>query len=85
MCIRDRLKLCRLVKEELPRIKQPALIFESREDHVVHPSNASYILEHIGSSGKELIWLENSYHVATLDFDKELIFEKTAQFMRQHS
>jgi carboxylesterase len=79
------LKLCHLVKEELPRIKQPALIFESREDHVVHPSNAPYILEHIGSSGKELIWLENSYHVATLDFDKELIFEKTAQFIRQHS
>ena len=79
------LKLCRLVKEELPQIKQPALIFESREDHVVHPSNAPYILEHIGSAEKELIWLENSYHVATLDFDKELIFEKTAQFMRQHS
>ena len=79
------LKLCSLVKEELPRIKQPALIFESREDHVVHPSNADYILEHIGSAEKELIWLENSYHVATLDFDKELIFEKTAQFMRRHS
>lgn len=77
------LKLCRLVKEELPLIKQPALIFESREDHVVHPSNAAYILEHLGSTDKELIWLENSYHVATLDFDKELIFEKTAEFMRK--
>ncbi|WP_461369402.1 alpha/beta hydrolase [Candidatus Darwinibacter acetoxidans] len=79
------LKLCRLVNDELPRIKQPALIFQSREDHVVHPSNAPYILEHIGSAEKELVWLENSYHVATLDFDKELIFEKTAQFMRRHS
>ncbi len=79
------LQLCRLVKEELPRIRQPALIFAAREDHVVHPSNATYILEQIGSSEKELIWLENSYHVATLDYDRELIFEKTAQFMQQHS
>ncbi len=79
------LKLCAVVKEELPGIKQPALIFESREDHVVHPSNATYILEHIGSAEKELIWLENSYHVATLDFDKEFIFEKTAEFIRRYS
>lgn len=79
------LKLCRLVKGELPRIGQPALVFESREDHVVHPANAVYILEHIGSAEKELIWLDNSYHVATLDLDKELIFEKTAHFMRQYS
>lgn len=79
------LKLCAMVKEELPGIKQPALILAARDDHVVHPSNAPYILEHIGSSEKELIWLENSYHVATLDFDKEIVFENTVQFMRQHA
>lgn len=83
--LEEMLKLCRLVKEELPRIKQPALIFAARDDHVVHPSNATYILERIGSLEKELIWLENSYHVATLDFDKEIIFERTAQFMQQHA
>ena len=40
------LKLCRLVKEELPQIKQPALIFQSREDHVVHPFQCSL---HLGA------------------------------------
>lgn len=79
------MELCAMVKEELPEIKQPALILAARDDHVVHPSNAPYILEHIGSAVKELIWLDNSYHVATIDFDKEIVFENTAQFMRQHA
>lgn len=78
-------KLCRMVKKELPLIRQPALIFESREDHVVPPSNAEYIRQKLGSADKELVWLENSYHVATLDYDKELIFKRTAQFMRRLS
>ena len=77
------LKLCGLVKGELPSIKQPALIFAARVDHVVHPSNAPYISEHLGSAAKELVWLDNSYHVATLDYDKEIIFSRAADFITQ--
>jgi carboxylesterase len=76
--------LLKKVKSRLPDIKQPALIFQSREDAVVPPVNAPYILENIGSPQKELIWLENSYHVATLDFEKEMIFEKTVEFINSH-
>jgi carboxylesterase len=31
----------------------------------------------LGSQEKELVELTNSYHVATLDHDAELIFERT--------
>lgn len=76
------LHICKMVKEVLPQIKQPALIFGAREDHVVPPVNPPYIFEHIGSEQKELIWLENSYHVATLDYDKEIVFERTAALIK---
>ena len=79
------LKICRLVKGELSSIKQPALIFAARQDHVVDPANASYIRDHLGSAEKELVWLENSYHVATLDYDKETIFSRTAEFITRTS
>lgn len=69
----------------LPRVKCPALIITSREDHVVPPRNGELILNAISSEEKELFWLENSYHVATLDNDKELILEKTLEFIRKHS
>lgn len=78
----EMLKLCKRVKEALPEIRQPALIFGAREDHVVPAVNPPYILEHLGSEKKELVWLENSYHVSTLDFDKEIIFNRSAAFIK---
>lgn len=69
----------------LPRVKCPALIIHSREDHVVPPSNGPHILEAISSEEKELLWLDNSYHVATIDNDKDLILERTLSFIRSHS
>jgi carboxylesterase len=72
-------------RDLLPRVTCPTLIFQSKDDHVVHPDNAPFIYKNIGASDKELIWLENSYHVATLDNDKELIAEKILEFIRKNS
>ncbi len=77
------IKFLRVVKNELPYINQPVLIFASQEDAVVSPQNALYILNNIGSPSKELVWLEDSYHVATLDYDKTLIFEKVLKFINE--
>ena len=44
----------------------------SPQDHVVEPGNSDILAE--GVSGPvERVTLERSYHVATLDYDKELI------------
>jgi carboxylesterase len=37
-------------------------------------------MQRVGSAQKELVTLSNSYHVATLDYDAELVFERTLQF-----
>ncbi|MEW5722058.1 MAG: alpha/beta fold hydrolase [Thermodesulfobacteriota bacterium] len=79
-------QMTRLLKEargKLARVRQPALIFQSREDHVLPPRGAVYIFERIGSAQKELVWLDNSYHVATMDYDRELISDKTLAFIRE--
>ncbi len=77
-------RLLKAMREELPRVNVPALIIASREDHVVaEPANAEYILASIGSKNKELLWLENSYHVATLDNDAEIIFERAGEFIKR--
>ena len=69
----------------LPSIITPALILQSTEDHVVPPENGPHILEKLGGEDKELVWLENSYHVATLDNDADLIADRTAaRFIRDH-
>ena len=55
-----------------------------RRDHVLSPENGPHLLEKLGSEDKELVWLENSYHVATLDNDADLIAERTTRFIRDH-
>ncbi|MBC7247641.1 MAG: alpha/beta fold hydrolase [Actinobacteria bacterium] len=78
-------ELMRITRRDLPRITAPILIFTSREDHVVPPTNGPYLLEHVSSTDKELVWLENSYHVATLDHDRELIIRRCVEFIRRLS
>jgi carboxylesterase len=79
------IQLGQSAQQKLPSISTPVLIFTSRQAHVVHPGNSSLILETIGSAEKELVWLERSYHVATLDYDRDIIFERSAKFIEQHA
>ena len=81
--IRHLYALMAVTRELLPRVVCPTLVFQCRDDHVVLPDNAPYILEHVGAADKQLVWLEDSYHVATLDNDKELIAAKTLQFIQE--
>ncbi len=77
-------KLVNIVRFDLKKVTQPTLIFKSRGDHVVPLDNAEYTMNHISSKDKQLVWLENSYHVATMDFDKDLICEKSIEFIKKH-
>jgi carboxylesterase len=82
--IRQLYALMSVTRELLPRVKCPILVIQSRDDHVVVPENAPYIIDNAGAEDKRLLWLENSYHVATLDHDKELIAQETLKFIRSH-
>ncbi|MCX8033437.1 MAG: alpha/beta fold hydrolase [Thermoleophilia bacterium] len=73
--------LVRAVRRDLAAVSCPILIFSSPEDHVVPPQNQQEIYETVSSQIKKLIELPNSYHVATMDNDKELIFSEVLKFM----
>ena len=77
------LQFQRRVRADLGRVSIPTLVFTSRADHVVDPSNSTLVLEGIAAADAEQMWLERSYHVATLDYDAELIAERTAAFVRR--
>jgi carboxylesterase len=73
------------VRANLSAVRAPALLFVSRQDHIVKTVNTQMIADGISSREKEVVWLERSYHVATLDYDKEIIFERSAAFFRDHA
>jgi carboxylesterase len=71
----------RTVVDDLSVIKQPVLLFRSREDHVVPASSSALVLDRISSTDAEEVVLEESFHVATLDNDAPMIFERTLSFI----
>lgn len=81
--VKEILKLMEDVKNNLGRVSCPALIFVSEEDHVVPPLNSQLIYEQISSEDKELYYMADSYHVATLDNDQGAIIEHTLAFIER--
>ncbi len=69
----------------LGQITAPTIVFRSSVDRVVPESSMDILSDRIGSTDYEVIRLENSYHVATLDNDAAQIFERSAAFFREHA
>lgn len=65
--------------DDLAKITCPVLLMTSRQDHVVDPHNSDIVAERV-SGPVERMSLERSYHVATLDYDKDLIFGRAVEF-----
>jgi carboxylesterase len=72
------------LQAELPRIACPVLLMTSPQDHVVPPANSDHLASLVAGP-VERVTLERSYHVATLDYDKDLIAERAAVFVRKVS
>ncbi len=67
---------------KLGGITCPVLIMTSPQDHVVDPA-ASDLLASAVSGPVERVTLERSYHVATVDYDAELIQQRAVEFGRK--
>ena len=77
----EALKMLRNTRKNLGAVTVPVQLFHSVEDHTLPVSNTEIILSEIGSKDKTRIELVNSYHVATLDYDQELIFQNSLTFI----
>ncbi|MEO6652073.1 MAG: alpha/beta fold hydrolase [Ilumatobacteraceae bacterium] len=62
-------------------LTMPLRLFTSRQDHVVEPADSEYLVATYGGP-VEHSWLERSYHVATLDHDREFVVDETLAFIR---
>jgi carboxylesterase len=65
-------------------LAMPLLLFTSRQDHVVEPRNSEHLARTYGGDVDHR-WLERSFHVATQDYDRDLIRDAAVQFARRHT
>jgi carboxylesterase len=67
------------LSHEYEQMRMPLLLMNSPQDHVVEPAQAEFLADRYGGP-LERITLHRSYHVATQDFDKDLILEAATEF-----
>ena len=79
------LLMLKIVRKSLSKITIPVQLFHSVEDHTLPVSNTEIIMGELGSVNKSRIELVNSYHVATLDYDQELIYQNSLTFIQANS
>jgi carboxylesterase len=78
-------QLWKLANADLGKISTPMLVLTSRDDHIVEPANSEHLIAKAGSADKQHIWLDDSFHVATLDNDLPRIIDQSLAFVRTHS
>ena len=71
------------VLNDLPEINAPALLIHSTQDHVIDYKSSEYIYDKISSKQKNLITCNESYHVLTLDLEKNLVLEEITKFIAE--
>jgi carboxylesterase len=75
-----------LVRPRLVRLTQPAMLIHSRHDHTCpFGKNVEFVMANLGSARKKLIVLEQSYHVITVDTEKEKVASEVLGFIRELS
>lgn len=72
--------LIKSVKRRLKKVTAPALIIHAVEDDVSTMRSADFVADHIGSDKVVKIALHDSYHMITLDNEREYVADETVKF-----
>jgi carboxylesterase len=72
--------LVQRVKDEIAKIKQPTLIVHPREDDRASLRNVSFLQDNLGGPVHTVV-LDDSYHIVTLDRQRELVVQRTLDFL----
>lgn len=67
------------VKPRLPKVVAPCLIAHAREDDIASLDNARLVAARVAGPTEMLI-LDNSYHMITIDRERRLLIERSAGF-----
>lgn len=73
-------RLIKEVRRGLGQVRTPALIIHAEEDDVSSTASADFVDSHIGSTSKRKLILHDSYHIITLDNEKEHVADATLAF-----
>lgn len=80
-CLYQHHLFTKVAMKEFAAVKTPVLVIHAHEDDMTSIKNARYVLENIGSDNKLLVELDDSYHMVTIDKEKDRVAQETIKFL----
>lgn len=81
--ILESVRMIKAAKKSLKEVISPALIVHSTEDDMASVKNAHYTQANIASKTIETFFVDDTYHVLTLDKRKDDVAKRAAQFCKE--
>ena len=77
------LELVKATKKDLNSITADTLIIHAIDDETASPRNPEIIMDRISSETCRMIWLGNSYHMITVDNEREVVANEVNNFINE--
>jgi carboxylesterase len=78
--IRETFRLIKNVKRELASLVAPLLIVHATEDDMASVKNATFLASEVSSTDVDTFYVDDTYHVLTLDKRKDDVAARVAEF-----
>jgi len=71
------------VRRQLRRVRQPALVIHSRQDHTCAPESVRHLQRRLAGPVETLL-LDASYHVVSVDYDRDRVADAVGSFAQRN-
>lgn len=73
------------LKKRLSNVHSPVQIIQAKEDDMTSVRNAQFIYDRVSSKDKEIVLLDDSYHIITADQERGKVLDRMQNFFMRHS
>src|SRR5262249_40394377 len=77
------LELAEQVRRRLPMVTQPLFVAHGRHDHAIPFAAAQELVRGVATPAVQFLPLERSYHVITLDLERERLADELGAFLEK--
>jgi carboxylesterase len=64
-----------------PAVRAPTLMVQSRQDNRIAAADAEAAFQRLGSTGKELVWVDDGRHIITVDVGRDAVIRIVADWL----
>lgn len=79
--LRQANRLMAFVRGALPAVRADVAVIHAVDDETAAPRNAELIARSVGSEHRKVLWLGDSYHIVTLDNEREMVANEVVRFV----